>query len=310
MTQKKKNIKLLAILAGLLTITIIVFISGRQEEGLDVEKRQFTLDPQTEITDVLVHGLSGDIHNEFSFQSGNWYINSKYVLDQNMRDVFFSVLSQMEIRRPVSENEVDSVVNFLKTAGYGVEIYDNSSLINAYTIGGNEAEIKTFIMDKHQVPYEIHLPGYQSYVAGIFNVPENDWRDRFVFEVNPISLKQVEIELGDDESYTVNYDNNQFSIEGVPLDSLALANYMEEIVLLQTDQYISLEANPEYDSLVMNNQRLITLTATDVSGRTQGLTLYQRLSNDPYILGVLSDKSACLFRFDRIKSILSGPANL
>lgn len=307
--QKKKNIKLLAVLAGLLTITIIVFVNGRDAGGLDIDKRQFTLNPQTEITDVLVKGLSGDIHNEFSFQSGNWYINSKYVLDQNMRDVFFSVLSQMEIRRPISENEADSLINFLKTDGYQVEIYDNSELINAYTIGGNEAEIITYIMDKEEVPYEIHLPGYQSYVAGIFNVPENDWRDRFVFEVNPISLNRIDINFNADEAYSVKYDQNEFAVEGMVVDSLALANYMEEIVLLQTDEYISLETNPQYERLVLENEQFLAITVIDVSGRKQVLTFFQRINDDPYILGILSDGSACLFRFDRIKTILSGPVN-
>ena len=140
-------------------------------------------------------------------------------------------------------------------------------------------------------------------------MPENDWRDRFVFEVNPISLNRIDINFNADEAYSVKYDQNEFAVEGMVVDSLALANYMEEIVLLQTDEYISLETNPQYERLVLENEQFLAITVIDVSGRKQVLTIFNRINDDPYILGILSDGSACLFRFDRIKTILSGPVN-
>ena len=303
MTHRSKNIRLIVMLAGLVIITIIVYLTGGESAGLDLDKRHFTLDLQTEITDVLVAGLDGEIKNEFSFQSGNWILNSKYTLDQNMRDVFFSVLSQMEIRRPVSELESDSIVAFLQKSGYQVEIYDNSTLLNAYTIGGNEDEVKTFIMGADNIPFEVHIPGYQSYVAGIFDVPENDWRNRFIFEINPISLSGAKINIAGTEPFEILYSNNEFSIEGISADSTELTGYMEQVVFLQADRYISLNEDAKYDSLVKSEKKIATITVSEISGRKQSLVLFPRLEHDPFILGITGNNSACLFRYDRIKNI-------
>jgi hypothetical protein len=301
--QRKKNIRLIGLLIVLIAITSVVYNIGNETSGLDLDKRQFTIDPQAEITDVIVTGLSGDIKNEFSYQSGSWILNSRYKLDQNMRDVFFSVLSQMEIRRPVSESNSDSIAAFLQHSGYQVEIFDNSDLLKTYIIGGNADEVRTFVKGEDNIPFEVHIPGYQSYVAGIFDVPENDWRNRFIFEINPISLSSVTINIEGAEPYDIIYTDNQLTIEGVAADSARLARHMERIVFLQADRYVSLSREPVYDSLVKSNSRYATITISDITGRKQSLILFNKLENDPFILGVGRDNSAALFKFDRIKAI-------
>ena len=63
--QKNKNIKLLAALVGLIAVTTLVILTGMKSDGLKIDKKQFTLDPQTVLTDVTVSGNNEDIHNEF-----------------------------------------------------------------------------------------------------------------------------------------------------------------------------------------------------------------------------------------------------
>lgn len=304
MNQKTKNIWLLGTLLVLVLLTVLAYTIDVKKTGLSIDKRSFTLDPETVITDVSITSRDNSLANSFSYQSGSWVLNEQYILDQNMRDIFFSVLSQMEIRRPINEIQKDSIVSFLDSEGIGVKIYDNQNLILTYTIAGNESIGQSFVMGEGKIPYEVHLPGYQSYVAGIFDAPETDWRDRFVFNINPISLSHLSVEQEGSDNYDVVYSNNEFSIAHMATDSAALANYMEDVVFLQADAYIELKESPDFKQQFQNETPMLVFTVHDISGNSQSLKLYPILSDNPYVLGIKDDGSACVFQTKRIRSLI------
>lgn len=304
MNQKKKNIWLFGTLLVLVLLTVLAYTFDAKKTGLSIDKRSFTLDPETVITDVSITSTANSIANSFSYQSGSWVLNEQYILDQNMRDIFFSVLSQMEVRRPINELQKDSISSFLDSEGINVQIYNNRDLMLAYTIGGNESSGQSFIMGEDKTPYEVHLPGYQSYVAGIFDAPESDWRDRFVFNINPISLSHLSVEIEGHDTYEVIYSNNEFSIADMATDSATLANYMEDVVFIQTDAYIELKENPDFKQQFQNETPSLVFTVHEISGNSQSLKLYPILTDNPYVLGIKDDGSACVFQTKRIRSLI------
>ena len=63
-------------------------------------------------------------------------------------------------------------------------------------------------VDENQ-PMIVNIPGYESYVAGIFEIPTNDWRDRTIFSTNYRTLQKLEVQYAQFPEYN-------FSIEFTP----------------------------------------------------------------------------------------------
>jgi hypothetical protein len=302
--QKKRNIRLLAALLLIIATIIFLQLSKQSSSNLGVEKTIFQLHDQQEITDVYLK--SEQVDNHFKFQSGHWTLNDTLLLDQSMRDVFFSVLSKVEIRKPVVESAEDSLVNFLLSTGVHTIITYGDEIIKEYWVVGNqELEVSWTMDSQKQIPYQVHIPGYQSYLAGIFNVSAKDWRSRFIFNLNFALLKNIEIEYAESgETLELNYANSFFSIPGVTTDSTKIANLLDNLAFLQADQFIeSHELSNEYDSLLKNNLVYATIRLKKISGEDKAITFYNHLQNKNFILAKIDDGSLALFNYERIKGL-------
>ena len=302
--QKKRNIRLLAALLLIIATIIFLQLSKQSSSNLGVEKTIFQLHDQQEITDVYLK--SSKVENHFEFQNGHWVLNDTLLLDQSMRDVFFSVLSKVEIRKPVVESSKDSLVRFLLSSGVHTTITFGDDIINEYWVGGDQESELSWIMDgQKQIPYQVHIPGYQSYLAGIYNVPAKDWRSRFIFNLNFALLKNIEIEYAESaEKLELNYANSFFSIPGIKADSTKIANFLDNLAFLQADQFIdNHELDNEYDSLLKNNLVYATIRLQKVSGKDKSIVFYKNMKNKRFILAKIDDGSLSLFNYERIKDL-------
>ena len=302
--QKKQNIRLLVLLTLVVAAIIFLQLFKRVDSNLGVEKTIFQLDDQQEITDVYL--LGKNLKNHFKFQNGHWELNDTLLLDQSMRDVFFSVLSKVEIRKPVIESSQDSVVNYLKTLGVRTKITFGSEIIKEYWVGGNADLGLSWMMDSQKlIPYQVHIPGYQSYLAGIFKVPATDWRSRFIFNLNFALLQSIEVDYPESEKkLELNYSKGFFSIEGIDSDSSKIADFLDNLAFLQADRFIENdEIANEYDSLVKNKEVYAVIRLHKISGEAKSITFYNHLPDKRFILARVDDGSLALFNYERIKAI-------
>ena len=270
--QKKKNIRLLIILSLMIAAILLLQFSKPNNSNLGVEKTIFQLDNQQEITDVYLNNEM--VENHFQYQNGHWALNDTLLLDQSMRDVFFSVLSKVEIRKPVAESVNDSLISFLKSSGTRARITFGDDIIKDYWVAGNqELEVSWMMDSQKQVPYQVHIPGYQSYLAGIFSVPAKDWRSRFIFNLNFALLKNIEIEYPESGAILeMNYYNSFFSIPGVSADSTKIADFLDNLAFLQADRFIeTTELDSEYNSLLENKLIYATIKLNKISGEEKSI---------------------------------------
>ncbi|MCB0497765.1 MAG: hypothetical protein KDC79_16605 [Cyclobacteriaceae bacterium] len=300
--QKKKNIQLLFALAMVIALIALLPLLKKKGSGLEVDRHLFTLGAQTVITDVILKTDSAT--NKLCYVNGKWRVNDKYDLDLSMRDVFFSVLSQLEIKRPVAESQSDSIAEIIRNKGVEVTILNNADTVKSYSIWGDKDSESSFIMGAKSQPYLIHIPGYRSYVAGIFEVPESDWRTRRVFSTTYTNLNELKLEYSDGNSLTYRYKNSFFEIEGVHADSTQLINSLENLLFLQTDQYLLPSEMHNYVDANFNSNPFVTIAAIKLSGSMEKTRLYDPRPDKPYYLGITPDSSFCLFNKKRMKRIL------
>jgi len=301
--QKQKNIRLLIALSIIVIIIALLPLLKSTGDGLSVNKKQFTLDQQTVITDVILS--SDSINNKLSYINGKWLVNNKYELDPHMRDVFFSIISQMEIRRTISKTQNDSINNALKNRSIKVSILNNQELIQEYWIWGDKKTQTSYISDANrEQSYVLHIPGYRSYVAGIFQVPESDWRSRRVFTTLFTNLNALTIEYPD-ESINFKYKESFFEIEGVYADSTQLITSLENLLFLQTEQYVLPSELSNYmNGDFLPTKTIATITASKLSGAKEKVSVYEIENEANFYLGLTPDSSYCLFNKKRLKKIL------
>ena len=301
--QKQKNIRLLILLSIVIVIITLLPLLKSNGDGLSVDKKQYTLNQQIIITDVIL--TSDSINNRFSYINGQWIVNNTYEIDPHMRDVFFSVISQMEIRRSIPQSQNDSIKLLLKNKGIKVSILNNQELIKEYLIWGDKTTQTSYITDNTQeLSYVLHIPGYRSYVAGIFQVPESDWRSRRIFTTMFTNLNKLTISYPD-ENINFKYKDRFFEIEGVYADSTQLISSLENLLFLQTEQYIlPTELFNYIDSDFSLKKPAATITVTQLSGFYETVSIYEIENKPSFYVGLTQDSSYCLFNKKRLNDIL------
>jgi hypothetical protein len=300
--QKKRNIILLSALLATLSLIAILELASNDGNGLDIDKRFYQLNPNQEITDVYLN--SANESNHFKYLDGRWLLNDSLFLDQSMRDVFFSVISQLEIRRPVGSQESDSIAAYLKDEGTYAKITFGEEIIKEYWIGGNKNEQISWIMGADMVPYQVHIPGYQSYIAGIFAVPAKDWRSRFILNLNFALIQKINLRYPtSSKNLELVFKDNFFEIPDFNADSSKVANFLDQLAYLQADQF--LEASDTVSSYAgpMNAENIYaTLNFTLLSGDSTKINFYEA-PDDRFMIAQLDDLSLALINKRRIADL-------
>ena len=198
----------------------------------------------------------------------------------------------------VGINDRDSIANFLLKKGVEVRILNKEEVLMDYITGGDEVRSISYFMNPvEQVPYIVNLPGYDSYVAGIYAAPEQDWKSRFILEVDWSSLKEVQAEFlqNPGDNFKIEYQDDFFHLgtQKESLDSASVFDYIEELANFQVNTFIELTQNIKYDSLSASDSQL-RLTISLIGKEDQVLEIYPIQPGDNHQLGMLNGEDAVL----------------
>ena len=303
--RRNKNIKLIVILAVLLSLSLWLGSREEKKSNLDVDQRLFSIE-DIEGVDKIV--LQNDVAiNNLILKSGYWQLNAKYRADQNLVELLLAVFNRVEIQRSVSKKLKPEVINELNTNGIGVEVFSQGELLQKFLVGGNATKTNTYFARTVENPFIITLPGYNNYVAGIFELTTNQWRDRLIFSSTWRSLKSLSISyLGlPQNDILIDYKNDQLVMEGVnTLDTVSMLSYIENFNQFHAIGFIDSGEYPRFDSLLTTDVA-VTIALNDIdSKKNQVLQLYPRIPNDQYYLGKLSDGQMTLFDVPSIEVLL------
>ncbi|MCC5928183.1 MAG: hypothetical protein JJU28_02960 [Cyclobacteriaceae bacterium] len=305
MNQKKKNIRWLSLLGILSLIALILHFSGTERKDTMGNPGMFSVADTASIQKIHITRQKENIVLERT--SGTWTVNGAYEADEGIMMVVLTVLRQMEVSRGVSRSQAEEIVEGLKTEGAEVQIYDSKGKISHFYAGGNLTKTLSYFTDNQNgQAWIVNLPGYDSYVAGIFEIPAIDWRRRLLFSSTWRSL----LKLNANYPYNPNYD---FDIEffagflkmpGIePLDTAAMMEYIEQFEYFQADRFIEEGMFPHYDSLANTPPEFIIKIEDIDKLKNRTLSLYHRIPGDNNILGVLEDGRKALFNYRRIAGI-------
>jgi hypothetical protein len=303
MTPRKKNILLIAVLVLLSCTAIIQWISGYSLKKSDWDESMFATDDTARVSKVVMEGKS--LYNSLEKINGTWWVNKKYKMDPSMSKVLMAVLYDVRVRRKPPKKLLPEIIDKLIKNGIKVSIFHDQKLVRSFTAGGNGISLSYFMGDPED-PYIVQLPGYDSYVSGIFDVSENDWRDRLILSTSWAGLKKYSLSYtGDLKSGFIIKSNGKLpQIEGIDLpDTSKLMNYLDQFQYFAADHYIDNGKIPGYDSLSHTIPwAMITVDAVSIE-KPVLIKFFKKGLHDPFILGLIDDNQLALFSYARIKEI-------
>ena len=282
----------------------MIYINLEQEQkGLSINEMKFSVSDTAGINQITIS--SNKFTNVLSKGSGSWKVNETYFLDPSMHKVLMSVLNQVRVKRTVPKTDLESISEDILNNGYKIEIKSSSEPNRIFYAGGNGISLSYF-MDEDKIPYIVHLPGYESYVTGIFEVAENDWRDRLIFETSWLGIKSLDLTYPGNESdnISIKAENNLYRVAGVTrLDTAGLMGFLDKISYFYTDQFIDGGQVKAYDSL-KKTKPFARLEVNSLGMKDPvNIIFYNQLPGDNVIMGLLQGQQMCLFSSVRLSSI-------
>ncbi|MFN8888829.1 MAG: DUF4340 domain-containing protein, partial [Cyclobacteriaceae bacterium] len=181
--------------------------------------------------------------------------------------VFFASLLQVESKRELTGTFRDSIQQRLKQTGIQVKLWEGDVIVKEMTVVGNEQKTETYFQLPGEEPYFVTIPGYRVYVASIFELTANEWRDKRIFNFNWQNFKSLKSHLPADsaQDFTVSLGDGLFGIEEVAVtDTTKLSQYLESVFNLRADRFLTAEEIQQEDSLLAAKPILV-LTIQDIA---------------------------------------------
>lgn len=301
MTQSRRNTVLLITLICLVVLTAIVSFKGNSNTSAIVDKTIFRVEDLKSINKIVLESESSNV--VLAYEGSHWMVNGRYQADRHLIDLLFATLQQVEPKRSVAGSLEDSVGSALEQTGIKVSLMAEGNTVETFYAGGNLKKTQAYFKKSgDHTSYLMNIPGYRVYAAGIFELDENGWREKRVFNFNWRNFKSLHASFPANakQDFTVEFINHYFGIKGIAaIDTMKLNNYLDAVSLLQVKQYGA--ASQKYDSLLKTSP-LAVIEVSDVADTQYTLALYKEQSNDQNVLGRIGKDQAVLF----IRQDLSG----
>jgi hypothetical protein len=227
----KRNIFLIFLLVILAGAAWWTWNRNQQKSTLNKLDLNFSV-PDTASIDQIVISPQGKGYEKAILKriSGSeWRLNDKYKVAPTLMELLLTTIRNVEMKRPVDQNEAKMVLEEIKTKGKKVEIYVSGKLYKTYWVGADEHNFTgTYFKFEEGNPYVCHLRGFLGFLSPRYDVTENDWRDKLLFNSEPQSLESIEIQYTSspvDNFKLVKLGKNMVLSGNLPFDTSAANSY-------------------------------------------------------------------------------------
>jgi hypothetical protein len=203
---------------------------------------------------------------------------------------------QAEPKRKVTGAQQDSIKNRTAKEGIKVSLWEGEKVAKEYWVSGNDQKTETYFQLANDAPYFVTIPGYRVYVASIFELTENEWRDKRVFNFNWQNFKNLKAHFPQqpNQDFTVSLAIKLFGIEEVAVaDTTKLSNYLESIFNLQAERILSQEEATKYDSLFAT-EPFLQIEIQDIAKKTFELKIYPPQGKNKLVIAKMNEEPILL----------------
>jgi len=218
-------------------------------------------------------------------------VNEKYEADRQMITVLFATLKQTITKREVATHLQDSLKKDISSNGVKISCFEAGSLSKEIWVGGNAQKTETYFQLKDGKPYVVTIPGYRVYVASIFELASNDWRDKQVFNFNWQNIKSLGVKYPADlrQGFIASFKEKYFSIEGIATDTAKLDRFMDGLFQLRSERILDSTEIKNYSN-ELAQKIMMEIAINDIGNRSYPLILFQPEKESKYIVGKINEE--------------------
>jgi len=238
MTQQRKNILLIISLLVIIVLCIGAASYNPYRKTSSITKKDvFSIaNPSERLNKVVIKGAK--VGDTLELSNSSWMVNGTYKLDPAMQQVLMALLERVEVQREITGELKEDILEVMEDTAIQVKIYAENQLIRDFKVVGNPDQIESYFITDGKV-YQMQLPGYESYVAGMFEVKTLDWRDRTIFSGTWQDIVNLTLEYPDGDSLFFKYNKGLIKLQNrANADSVKVMDYIETYNYFFVDQFL------------------------------------------------------------------------
>ncbi len=289
----KKNIKLLLVLVGLSVLTAFIYLYDGSANNGNFNPNKFMVADTAAVNKVVLK--KGAVTNILTEKSGDWTVNGKYPADPNLGKLVKAVLKLAVVKRKAPKSSMKKISEQLKSDDVLVEVYGDDAIITSFYAGGNDNKTTSYFMEVgEEQPYIMAIPGYSSYISGIFAFDESGWRDKTIFSTfwQVVVSLSVDFPSNPQHSFEMKRENNFLTVGGIKnMDTAKVVNYVRMYERFTAVRFIQAGTSSVYDSL-LGGTPVATVTLKDIDlSKSRTLEIYPFAEADNNVLGLIKKEN-------------------
>jgi hypothetical protein len=191
----KKNLPHLLVFVVLAIASWYVW-KNRNSGTLDPNDTTFAIEDTASIVRIFVADRKGQRLILERSKGGPWRMGSGKVPRPDAVFTILETLRRWEVKTPVPRPAVQNVFKSLATTSVKVEITMTDGAKQVYFVGSGTQDLRgTYAMKEgSELPYILHLPGWEGYLSTRFFAREEEMRERVLLRLKPGNLERLQVE--------------------------------------------------------------------------------------------------------------------
>lgn len=217
-TEFMKNVNVfLFLIITVLGIGTWYLMRGNTTSNVEGYDFNFAVEDTAAIGKIFLADHDGKTVTLERMNKSEWRVNKKYKARPDAINNLLATVNKITMLYRFPRNAVKPVIQNLASRGIKAEIYDKSGIkIKCYYVGGNNNDETAtyFIMENANEPYPCHIPSFNGTVRVRYFTDELDWRDRYVFALQPEDIESVVLDypLQKSHSFKLFRKDNDFAV--------------------------------------------------------------------------------------------------
>jgi hypothetical protein len=318
--MKKSSIITIAVLLGLVAVSIYVYKSKNKSTTINKEASDFKVKDTAAIDKIFLADKEG--HSVLlERKKDGWQLDGKYHVRPDAIELLLYTIASVEVKTPASKNARANAIKLMAAKSTKIEIYSKGEKIKQYFVGhATQDHAGTYMIltnlddDKnYDEPFITHIPGFEGFLTTRYNTDEMDWRDRLVINLTPPKIKQIQLELHEipDSSFVVDlFSMQRFGLKTMkagkqlPFEEEKIKQYIAYFQNVNCEVTLD-KTNHLADSLSKSAVPFATLSITDRNNEVNMYQFYHKFpiadKNEQYGVNYKYDPDRLFIRYNKSK---------
>lgn len=288
-----KTIKYIVAIAVLLGLNLTLLFSGKSSNSASFDHKLFTVQDTTAISTVSIKTENEEVVLKRTLEG--WVLNETYPVDQSFLKILFSILNKVEVKRHLGE---------MSNEGAGsVKVGFDSGESRSFEFSSDAIGTQSYFIEDG-VGYQVEVPGYRDNIVNIFELNEDQWRNRLVFDGSWRTIQKLTLTSLQD-NFEISFNGQFFNVtDVVTIDSSMVVDYLNQFQLFQANEMISKGRFSELDQM-QGQEPLAVLRIDDIQTSEETIfTIYPNAPGQSYHLVTKNNQEMMVFDGQRIQALL------